>query len=322
MKPKTQSTSGPAPLPELDLVVDGARLVSLTFAVTLFTDVAFSTIPEAVLGCFERFLQLCPADRLKSYLTENMQEHQPITKRVLGMLRTWLKPGAPPREYVALELTDSDDPYSAPKCKFRVWGNEEESIGFGEDANLIHMAFPPEWGVDRAGEMEKLVVDLAGLVPYQSGLAGFCFECSRVRKRQGHSHAWARSMRHRGIDISTHPYDTTAVGIDAIKGVNWLTLVCDAFLDRLGGKNKVRAALSAPVEVIDIPGGLLFKAGPEPRLGDTNRRQFLPEYKQAYKVLAPLAQPGYDRPIALLAGDEAKNFKENTRAWQRRFAGD
>ncbi len=128
-------------------------------------------------------------------------------------------------------------------------------------------------------------------------------------------------MRHRGIDIFAHPNDKMAVGHDAIKGVDWLTLLCDAFVERLGEEPKIRKALSQAVEVMRVPNGLLLKAGPQPRLGDTNRARLLArsDYKEVYQVVAPLAEPGYDRAPALLAGD-GESYKQNTLAWRRRFA--
>jgi hypothetical protein len=309
-----------ARMAELDLVEDGLRLVSLTFTVTFYTDVMFSTIPDAILASFDLFKRFCPEDRLKYYLTENMKQHKPVTPRALGMLRTWLKPGAPPREFIALELTDGEHPDGAPKYKFKVWGNEPNSLKVAEDGNYVHMAFPTEWGLERTKEMFDLVVDIAGFFPYQSALAGFGFECTRGKRRKAETFAWARSMRHRGVDIFVHPYDTLAVGKNAIKGVNWLTVLCDAFVDRLGGRPELRRPLPGSVDLKDLPGGLLLKSGPVPRLGDTNRQDLLPEYKAVYKAVAPLAELGYERTIMFLAGDASRNYEANTAAWQRRFA--
>ncbi len=194
MKKTQASPSEPEPLKDLDLIANGARLVSLTFSVTLYTDVLLSSIPQPVLGCFEKFLQLCPPERLKFYATENMRQHKPVNKRVLNMLATWLKPGAPPREYIALELKDGDDFTWGPKFRFYIWGNEPGSIShLTNDANLIHMSFPPEWGVERTEEMLQLVRELSAIFPYQSGHASFCFLCSQYEKKKSQNYAWAKS---------------------------------------------------------------------------------------------------------------------------------
>lgn len=302
----------------LDLEVEDERIVSLTFSITLYTDVALSTIPGAVLGCYEKFLTLCPPDQLKFYATENMKQHKPVTKRVLNMLPTWLKPGAPPREYIALELKDGATFSAAPKFRFNVWGSEPGSSSHATGhANLIQTSFPPEWGVERPDAMVALVLDMCGLFPYQSGHAGFCFLCSPYDKKQSQNYAWARSMRHRGVDILAHPNDKKAVGRDAVKGADWLTLLSTAFVEKLGGERKIRSAVTKPVEILDAPRGLLIKAGPLPRLGDVNRRDDLPEYRQVYRIIAPLVEPGIERGPSLLAG-APDDYDENTVAWRRR----
>jgi hypothetical protein len=320
MTKASSSTAGAEPFKDLELITKEGRLVSLTFSVALYTDVLFSSIPEAILGCYAKFLQLCPADQLKFYATENMKQHKPVTKRVLNMLNVWLKPGAPAREYIALELKDGDDFSWAPKFRFYVWGSEPGSSSYAtKHANLVHLAFPPQWGVERTAEMLQLVRELCAIFPYQSGHAGFCFLCSQYDKEESQNHAWAKSIRHRGVDIFAHPNDKKAVGHDAIKGADWLTLLCEAFAERLGGEGKIRQGLPEGVEVLKVPQGLLLQAGPQPRVGDQNRRDFLPEYKAVYRVVAPLAEPGFDRGPALLAG-APDDYKENTIAWRRRFA--
>ena len=317
---KTDQTTNQFAMPAgLELVENSERLVSLTFGLSLYTDVLLSTVPDAVLACYEKFLSLCPADQLKFYGTENMSRHKPVDKRVLNMLKTWLKPGAPPRKHIALELKDGDDMVSAPRFKFQVWGNEKGSTGYAaQNANLVSMAFPPEWGLQRTEQMYDLVKELCGVFPFRSGNAGFCFECSRYEKEASQSHAWKKSMRHRGIDIFVFSNDTISTGHDGVKGVNWITCLGDQHVTELGGNAKIRKALSDAVELIPVPGGLLLKAGPVPRLGDTNRREFLDAYKAVYKLIAPLGERAITRypPLALGGGDPW----ENTLPWLKRLA--
>jgi hypothetical protein len=303
--------------PDLELMADGKRLVSLTFTVTLFTNELYSKVPEAVLACYKAFLGLCPAENLKFYLTENMKVEKPVTKRALNMLETWLKPGAPPRPYYALELKDGELGW-APKFKFEIWGAEIKP-GFTvppNDANLVSMSFPPEWGWERTADMLQFVRELCDLFPYRSGYAGFSFECSRYDKLQSQKHAWAKSMRHRGIDIFNFSNESLAVQRDGIKGIGWLTILDNGFVKEFGGQKKLREALPDAVELLPVKNGLIIKAGPQPQIGDTNRREFLPEYKAVYKVVKPLAERAIERSPNLLLGPDSK---DKTRAWLRRF---
>src|SRR5437762_5691484 len=220
----------------LDLVKGGVRLTSLTFGIELYTNLPFSEFPEKLLQCHRKFLDICPADRLRFYATTNMRKHQPVTKRTFGILETWLKPGAPPRQDIHLELKDGEAYQDAAKYKFAVSGGEKGSVSYQyKHANFFSLAFPPELGLERAEEMLTLMRDLCSTFPAQSGHAGFTFECSRYEKKTSETHAWEKSMRHRGIDICRVPEDGSSVGHDAMKGVGWLTFLGKSFIERLGG---------------------------------------------------------------------------------------
>lgn len=304
----------------LELEEGGARLVSLTFRLTLYTDVLFSSVPDAILACYERFLRLCPPERLKFYLTETMHQHKPVTKRALNLLGTWLQPGAPPRQYVALELNDAEEYNWAPRCEFSVWGGEKGSATYAtKGANLISIAFPAVWGLERTSEMIEFVRDICALFPFRSGLAGFCFYCSDYQAEKSHAHAWAKSMRHRGIDVFVLENDSKAVRHDGVKGVGWLTVLGDDFVRQLGGSERIRESLSSAVELAPLPGGLVLQAGRQPRTGDTNRRDFLPDYKDVYKVVKALVERSIARSKSF---NLPTDYVEKTRAWWRRFEDD
>jgi len=302
---------------DLELARDGERLVSLTFTVTLFTDVSLASVPGAVLSCQNEFLRLCPPENLKFYLTENMRQYKPLNKRALNMLSVWLKPAAPARSTIALELKDGELT-SAPKFRFRVWGQDEEpDEGETKDSRLISMAFPPEWGTERTDVMLQLVHDLCKVFPFRSGYAGYSFECSRYAAQLSQKHAWEKSLRHRGIDIFDFANESIAVDENGVKGAGWLTILDDRFIKELGGSKKVRAALPDAVEILPVTNGVVLKAGPEPQLGDTNRRKFLPEYKAVYAVTKPLVERAIGRYPPLSVG--TAHPRDETQTWLRRF---
>lgn len=299
---------------------DGVRLVSFTFGITLYSNATFSEVPDAILACYERFLQLCPPDKLRYYATESMRRHKPITKRALNMLPTWLKPDSPPREYVNLELKDGEQYQDAPTFKFKIYGIESVSSSYGRGfANLLSVAFPGYWGIERAGEMLELVSELCSIFPFQSGHAGFSLECSRYEMERSQTHAWEASMQHKGLDISHIPDDSFAVGQDAVKGVGWLTILSESLLEAVGGLTKIKKQLSREIEIIQLPGGVILKAGAMPAIGDVNRNDVLPLYKNVYSVVAPMIEVASKRsPSFNLATD----YVEKTEAWFTRLADD
>ena len=305
---------------DFELVQDGRRIVSLTFTISLYTNVPFTTIPDAILDPFNLFLGLCPADQLSFYATETSRKHKKVTKRSLNMLETWLSPSAPAREYVALEINNAELYNSCPDWKFEVYGGEVGSVAYMEkDANLLSLSFPAAWARERVDEILDLSKRLCEIFPFQSGHAGYCFLASRYDKTESQTFAWAKSMRHRGIDIFHFNLDKCVAGQDAAKGVGWLTMLCNEFVEELGGVEKLKGALADDVEVIATPTGVFMKAGPKPKLGDTNRQEFLAPYRSVYGVVEPLVEKGIDRAPALSLETD---YVEKTEAWLRRFADD
>ncbi len=318
MESKRQNSSMAFP-DGLDSSEDGVRLVSLTFGVTLYTSVFFTEISKQVLACFEMFLRLCSRDQLRYYATTNMRMHKPITPRTFGMLETWLKPGAPPMDFIDLEMKNGVAYQDAPDLKFAVCAGGKGSLRHAaKHANMVSVAFPAEWGIQRAEEMLGFVRDLCSLFPFQSGHAGISFECSRYAKTDSQTHAWQKSMRHRGIDIVRIPADAKAAGHDALKGVGWLTLLGKPLAAELGGTKSMHKSLPGEVEFIEAPtGGLILKAGPVPMIGDRNRDERLPLYGSVYRVVAPLVEVAAERSMAFNLLDD---YVERTMAWYRRLS--
>jgi len=302
---------------DLELLKDGVRLVSITFGITLYTNRLLSEISQSVLECYDKFFEICPKENLRFYGTENMRKHKPISKRTFNMLPTWLKPDAPAREYIYLNLKDGEKYQDAPEYKFSVCGSEKSSISYNKNANLISMAFPVWWGLEKGEEMLSFVKDLCSLFPYHSGHAGFSFECSEYSDMRSQTHAWEKSMRYRGIDISRIPQDARAVGRGAIKGVGWLTLLGNTFIAELGGLKKIRDQLSSEVEIIEVPDGVIFKAGPRPGFGDINNGEYLPLYREVHKVIASFVEVASEQSLSFSI---LMDYVEKKKAWYRRFS--
>jgi hypothetical protein len=300
------------------LAADGVPIAVPTFGTIFLADPPFTSIAKPVLYVFERFVGMVPADQLRWYATENMSKHKAANKRTLGMLATWLAPGAPPREYVNLELKNGDAYNAVGDIRCTVHGFEPTSVGYEVgDSGSISMAFPFAWGETRTDDMLELFLDCCNHFPFRSARAGYSFEWSRYTTFQSQPHVWLKSMQHRGIDIAWPSLEGKAVKKDAIRGVGWLNALSDEFVERLGGRSKVAAKLRAPVELIDVKGGLVLKAGAKPGIGDTQTNDYLPAYQQVYRAIEPLIAPvvGPRHPSFSLRKDRY----ENTEAWLRRF---
>jgi hypothetical protein len=295
-----------------------ARIVSFCCDVALYTGEDLSSIPGAVLHIYDRFLAICPPERLRWYATDNMTRHNPVTPRALEMLRGWLKPGAPTRRVISIDLKDSQGVDEAPEYSFWVRGKEPGDLGHGVKANNIRCTFPGSWGAEKPDALFEFAADACANFPYLWGHAGFVLETSPYYQGDGHVAAWRLSMQHPGLDLSNPITDATRVRRKGIKGVNWLTMLGPEFVDRLGSVAALRSQLPTSVAIIPAGNGIIIRAGDVPRWGHVNRQDLLPEYRAVYKAVAPLQDPIVQPYTSFsLPGND---YKEKTTAWLRRFA--
>jgi Protein of unknown function (DUF3396) len=299
------------PAHDLDLERDDLKLARLTFGINLYTNASFYDYPDAALVAFEQFLAWCPLSQVKFYATETMNTHKPVSKRVLGMLPTWLKPDAPRKKWLALELKSGDAYQDAPEFKFHIW-----AVDMSKQANLVSLAVPAAWGIDKSDEMLQAVHRLCDVFPFHSGLAGFALERSHYEKKDAETYAWRVTIRHPGVDIVRVPDDARALGGGAVKGVGWLTLLGQAIVDQRGGVSSVRRQLGAGIEVIETKNGVIVKAGPWPEAGDVNRGDTLPLYARVYEVVAPWIRQAAEQSVSFQLVDD---FAERTVSWYSRL---
>ncbi len=289
------------------------------FSITLFTDVSFLAFPEVVLRCQEMYFELCPRERLRFYADENMRKHRPVGPKAFSMLESSLLDPQDKDGIVALELKDGEHAQDVPKHLFKVYGRDRDRRGNPEQlANSLCMAFAPEDGLARAHDMAALVRRIARIFPYRSGCAGFGYLCSRYSSEIGESFAWQESMRHPPLDIVRSLQVRHAVANNAVKTVNWITLVCDEFLRELGGPTNIEQSLEAPIEWTRLGAGVLFQLGASPGLIVRTRGETAPDYHRLHMLLRPLIERAREQSPWFATGS-SDDQAERTDDWFRRF---
>jgi hypothetical protein len=102
--------------------------------------------------------------------------------------------------------------------------------------------------------------------------------------------------------------------LHGISNVNWLTLLGAELLNRKGGRQSVAAALAArSTEIVVNPlgDGAIIQAGKRPEIGDLNRGDDLPLYREVGRYLKDLRTT---KPPRFLFG-----FEDDTEEWFARF---
>jgi len=105
---------------------------------------------------------------------------------------------------------------------------------------------------------------------------------------------------------------------DGFKSVNWLTVLGDALLDRLGGAEALRAAWAADPSIgtTRYDAGLIVQAGPYPQLGDAEQEQVPEAYRRVYRAVKAVQADCRDIVMRTPPGVDALAF---ARTWMQRF---
>lgn len=297
---------------KLELVHERIPIVRLCFGLTICLREPPTLIASDLIYAYDKFVTLVGKATLRHYATQTMRKHRPVTPRALSIFGSWLAPNAPTSESYGIELTNADPFNGAPTIKFDFTGQEVTNAGRLKSATQVRYVFPPDWGAERSAEVLDIAIELCGRLPFQSGYVCYGFECSRYFPRPAHEHAWAHSMRHPGIHIHQDVKDAAAAGFDAVRTVGWLTLLNEAFVTELG-----QPPVFDKCRVQAVKGGILIQAGDVPEIGDVNRKQDLPSYREAFRYIAPLVHRANARSAWVSLADDAG---PRTERWLNRFA--
>lgn len=293
---------------------DDVRITALVLATTVFFESPVSRVSAAILDAWNAYLAWCPPSSLNFYSTETMAEHKRASKKTLDMLPAWLAPGAPRRNILSFEIKDGSTFDEAPRWMFDLL-----AIDGDEDPSMLQIAVPYEVGAEDPQRMHAFTGALIHRLDVTHALAGYAMTVSQYEEEASHTFAWARSMRHRGVDILLSEADRVTVGKDGVKGAGWLTYINGPRVAALGGEAALRGALDPAVGVTPIGSGLLLQAGPRPEIGDQNRQETLPLYRSVFAAIEPLTTKAFDRALDLVLEDDDEATQLTLR-WRRRLA--
>jgi hypothetical protein len=274
----------------LELDIDGVPVVRLAFGITLYMAEPFSAMAEETLAAFNLYKNMMGEDRLRFYATDTMNKHRKVTPRALSMLSTWLADDAPPRETFGIEFNDAEVYNGISQSRFMISGDEEVVPGERSWASIVHWSMDPSWGEERPEELLNLAKELCTLFPFRCGHGGYILHRSRYFPEKASDHAWAKAMHHPGLDLPDAVRDGRTVGFDGVRTVGWLTMLDDAFAKMVGAANTWSLC-----ERIKVDGGLIIKAGPKPAIGDVDRGDNMPAYREAFRLVEPLTRKAFER---------------------------
>lgn len=282
--------------------------IALSLAVSLYFKPPPAPVAEGLLECYRQFLDLCEP-RLRWYGSETSGRYREADPKVLRIpFRRVPEAMDHGKSWYWCAMGGEHHRHASP-CQFEAYlTNDRENLSF------FRAAFPVEMFAADFGGFAALVKSFAARVPFFFGYGGFSLSNSlEVSTRQSNEqHLAPVAMRFSGIQVEQHSA-TRLCCKEAIKGVDWLTLIGSSFVEKLGGRAALRARLSEAIDLDDLPAGLMIRAGTAPGLGDVNAGERLPLYREVHRALTPVRNLSH-WPL----GDRAF-WEPETRRWMSRF---
>jgi hypothetical protein len=193
-----------------------------------------------------------------------------------------------------------------------------EDCGLEDALGYVSGTLPMSWVLDnQPGKFQKQIHQWSSLLAPFHGYAGLGIiqSMSRDQKVRTDRLVSPYAMRFPGLEFDD-PVSQSIHLEKHIKGVNWLTVLSDGFLDQLGGREALKAELGEAFPFYDYPGGSIIQAGPSPQIGDLNRQIVPPHYKRLSDVLKPIR---VDYPDSLLSAPDYRDNKAITKQWFERY---
>jgi hypothetical protein len=187
-----------------------------------------------------------------------------------------------------------------------------------KELSYFSFGLPFEWiTTHAAGAFPKLIVEVCDALQPTHGYAGLAVIPFVNARRQDHDFGAivALAARFRGLEVDLPPSHSIYLSQEGrIKGINWLTILGDKWIDQLGGTPTLTNALGSGIPQHRFKTGVVIQAGPRPLFGDTHKQEPMPHYQQVARALKPIRIASV-RAISTPFGFD----RDRSDAWLARF---
>jgi Protein of unknown function (DUF3396) len=296
---------------------DGRAALRIGLVATLFFAESWTRpVREAVADAAEEYIrQFRPYLRWAQH-PRTMHIHAIDSKRVPA-LRSWLPEHEDVEDWsFGYHGGETDD--AASEFQVRAMGS---NIG-EKDPGFFQMYLPLTWFAEHPGTFQEFVLSFAKRLRPLSGYAGLGVQEALSLDARDPYWVTVRQIAERfpGLEIESPSIDTIHVG-EGIKGVNWLTLLGDHWLQEIGGLDYLKIRLGDDFKLTAYDGGVMIQAGPKPQIGDVTTNRWPQHYVTLARVLKPIQIKEH---YGFHTGDGRGSIRmdsEASEAWLFRFDG-
>jgi Protein of unknown function (DUF3396) len=263
---------------------DGHAGLRIGLLATMFvTEPWTRPVREAVTAAAEDYIHQF-GDHLRWAQSQTGHIH-PVDKGVVPFPREWLPQHEDGKEW-SFGFHGGEGAETASDFQVSALGSDNVS----KDLGHFQFYLPLTWFAEHPGStFPDFVLKFVKRLRPLSGYAGVgVLEVLDFYARQAFQ-TTVRQIADRfpGLEVE-HSIGHDIYLVKGIKGVNWLTLLGDRWIQEIGGLDYLRIRLGDDFKLSPYDGGVMIQAGPKPEIGDVTLSRWPRHYVTLAKVLKPI----------------------------------
>ena len=263
---------------------DGRAVLRIGLVATMFFAEPWTrAVREAVADAAEAYMHEFRPHLRWARNPTTLQAH-PIENGKVPFAKDWLsqkKDG----EFWGFGFHGGETEESASEFQVSAMGSDNVM----KNAGYFQFYLPLTWFAEHPGTFQEFVLSFAKRLRPLSGYAGIGVQEALSLDARESSVATVRQIAERfpGLEIESTYVHAIHVG-EGIKGVNWLTVLGDHWVQEIGGLDYLRIRLGDDFKLTPYDGGVMIQAGPKPQIGDVTTNRWPQHYVTLAKVLKPI----------------------------------
>ncbi|MGR2740821.1 type VI immunity family protein [Billgrantia sp. Q4P2] len=227
--------------------------------------------------------------------------------------------------------------YGAGQWQFVYHGGQRRSdadnhsfvvLGTGHNDNIsyLYCQFPIDFFIEREQKLPALVQQWCEKLKPEHGYAGFWLGQSYGYEDTDEAIILEHKFGQRFPGIQINGFSTHSLNLHrGPKGVDWLTILSDQWLERLGGLDHVKTEMGE-LPVLEYNGGAILRAGPMPQFGDSEDPEVnaaLADYRRVAAIIEPIRikdHQGIHSTLSPSYRHEKRFDAQEYQAWLARFS--
>jgi hypothetical protein len=298
---------------------DGHPVLMIGLLATFYFDKGWTRpVREAVTDVAEQYL-----DRFSEHIRwgshPTSARIHPLTSKRIKRPKDWLPQH---EDGQAWEFGFHGGETEASATPFQLSAASIEERPVQPPAGYLKLHLPLNYFAEHGGTFAEFLRPICERLKPISGLAGIGVQEMLNLYEAGKLFPLVRELaeKHPGLDI--HSLVTRNHVLDGIKGVNWLTILSDRWIEAVGGLHYLRMRLDEPTfPFYPYDGGLIIQAGPRPQIGDATKDLWPKEYITLHKVLKEIQIKDHYAFHFRIPGFTPEMDWDASRAWIFRFDG-